>query len=296
MALSLAALLFNSCLKDDGRVFNAETVPNVAQFFNAGLGSFSKDAVTKSGLDTITYAVGVTAANPPSSPSTVTLAVDNSIVTAYNAANPAIVYLPVPPAAYKLASTSVTIPAGKNSTTTTVIIDRNQLDPTLSYMLPVKIAGISPSIPISANLGIHYFHIIGNDFAGAYIHDFIRVPAANFIGHTDTFFPDSPTQFEVYGGYYTANVRYVVSFTKTGTGSSATYSNFQISLNSSDVSSILTANNIAVTTAPSINGYDSAHQYSFAEALALFGNNTDSAGGFTWGANGNRVNTDYYHH
>ncbi|MDB5025170.1 MAG: hypothetical protein JWP78_2925 [Mucilaginibacter sp.] len=292
MALSITALLFSSCLKDPGHVFNPEaTSPNVAQFFNAGLGSFSSDAVTAPGLDTITFAVGVTLSTPPTNPTTATLAVDNSLLDAYNTANPAITYLPIPTAAYTLI-TSVTIPAGKNSTTTTVIIDRNQLDPTLSYMLPVKIASVSPNIPISANLGVHYFHIIGNDFAGSYTHDFTRIPAANFTGHTDVFFPDSPTQFEVVGGYYSQTVRYVVSFTKTGTGSGARYTNFQISLNSDDVKNILTPVPIAVTTAPVILGYDSAHSYTFDEALALFA----APNGFQWGANGTRINTDTYHH
>ncbi|MDB5133775.1 MAG: hypothetical protein JWP37_378 [Mucilaginibacter sp.] len=247
MALSITALLFSSCLKDPGHVFNPEiTSPNVAQFFNAGLQNFSTDAITSS--DTTTFAVGVTLSTPPTTPTTVTLAVDNSLIATYNAANSGIVYLPIPAAAYKLA-TSVTIPAGKNSVTTTVIIDRAQLDPAGSYMLPVKLVGASPSIPIAANLNTHYFHIIGNDFAGTYTYDFRRWqngtgPGAGIIpslssagapvditdlGETVTIYPVSPVEFQMVTEYNGQGVNYDVTFTRTVNGSTVTYTDWKVS-------------------------------------------------------------------
>lgn len=285
----IALLSLSSCLKDS-RYFNPESVTsNVAELPLSGLANFTKDAVTKSGIDTITFAVGVTAANPPSTSTTVTIGVDNTIITTYNTANAGIVYQAIPTAAFKLPLTSVTIPAGQNSTLATVIVDRNQLDPTASYMLPIKIVNAG-GITVSANFGVHYYHIIGNDFAGPYFHDFVRIPAVSFATRMDTFFPDSPTQFEVNGGYYTADIRYVVSFTKTGSGASAMYSNFNISLNADDVARIALVP-IAISTAPSIKGYVAGQSYTFAQALALFA----APNGFTYGANGTRINTDTYH-
>src|SRR5476651_2240692 len=90
-----ALLFFSSCLKDDAHLFNAETVPSVAELPLSGLYNFSSDADTKSGIDTITFAVGVTDANPPTTPTTVTLAVDFTLVTSYNKANTAISYQPM---------------------------------------------------------------------------------------------------------------------------------------------------------------------------------------------------------
>ncbi|MDB5031017.1 DUF1735 domain-containing protein [Mucilaginibacter sp.] len=282
-------LLFSSCLKDN-RYFNAETVPNLAELPKSGTTFFANDAITKAGVDTITFAVGVTAAEPPATATAVTLGVDNSVITTYNAANPAIVYQPIPAAALKFTS-AVTIPAGKNSTLTSLIIDRTLLDPAVSYMLPVKIISAS-GLPLSANFNLHYYHIIGNDFAGPYTHDFVRTPAGgNFTGRTDIFSPDSPTQFEVVGGYFTADVRYLVKFTKTGTGASATYSNFAISINAADVA-YLTANGISITAQPQINGYTAGSSYTYAQALQLFAN------GFTYqvlGGSGARTNLDLYH-
>jgi hypothetical protein len=254
IALSISALLFSSCLKDSARVFSPEAAsPNVAQFFNAGLLNFGKDAITSS--DTTTFAVGVTLSTPPTTPTTVTLAVDNSLIATYNAANSAIKYLPIPAAAYKLV-TSVTIPAGKNSVTTTVIIDRAQLDPAGSYMLPVKLVSASPSIPIAANLNTHYFHIIGNDFAGTYTYDFRRWnngtgPGAGIIpsqssggipvdipdlGETITIYPVSPTEFQMETEYNGQHVNYDVTFVRTvNSDKTISYTNWQVTFLAADL-------------------------------------------------------------
>jgi hypothetical protein len=199
----------------------------------------------------------------------------------------------MPANAYKISATSVTIAAGKTTDTSVVVtIDKSKLDATKSYMLPVKIA--SSPYTISANMSVHYYHVIGNDFGGAYDHAFTRTPAAgNFpfgSGQSSTFFPDSPTQFEVAGGYFTADIRYVVSYTETGTYPSATYSDFAISINPDDVTSLTTAG-ISITSPPAIVGYTPGQTYTYDEALALFQN------GFTYavlGGSGARVNLDQY--
>ena len=143
-------------------------------------------------------------------------------------------------------------------------------------------------------MGVQYYHFIGNDFAGIYKWQFTRTPpAGNFTfadGVTTTFLPDSRTQFEVPGGYYTGDIRYVVSFTETGSAPNATYSNFQISINPDDVARMKGVG-INITVQPSIVGYDPSHNYTYAEALTLFQN------GFTYsvlGGSGARTNLDQY--
>ena len=53
---------------------------------------------------------------------------------------------------------------------------------------------------------------------------------------------------------------------RTGTGTSATYSDFEISMNSDDVSNILQPAGIAVTVQPVLLGYDKTKQYTKTEA------------------------------
>jgi hypothetical protein len=293
MGFAAMMLLFSSCLKDDARVFDPESVQsNVAELPLSGLNNFAKDAVLGTGNVTLTFAVGVTAKNVPTSPTSIVIGVDNTLTTAYVAANPGVDYKPIPTTAYTLAATNITIPAGKNSTTTTLIIDRTLLDPAVSYMIPVKIVSAPAGVAISANYGVHYYHIIGNDFAGPFTHDFRRTPAADFTGRTHSFLPDSPTQFNVVGGYYTGDVRYVVNFTKTIVSGVAMYSGFTIKIHPDDITNTLTPNGIAVTTPPSIVGYTAGTQYTYAQALQLFAN------GFTYqvlGGSGARTNLDLYH-
>jgi hypothetical protein len=247
-------LLFSSCLKDS-RFFDPESVTsNLAELPLSGLQFFPQDAITQAGVDTITFAVGVTAANPPTTPTTVVIAVDNTLIASYNAANPSITYLPVPAASYKLPATSITIPAGVNFITTTVIVDRTALDPAGSYMLPIKIVSAG-GLPISANYGIHYYHIIGNDFAGSYIWEYRRyqngtgpgagkIPSlgqgtppdiTNAAGSTTTLSPVSPTEFVMQTGYNGQGVQYDVTFTRTVSGSTITYTNWKVTFPAAEI-------------------------------------------------------------
>jgi len=288
--LILFAITVSSCLKDP-KYNDFAGAGNIVDFPLSGISNFGNDAVI---ADTAVITFGVNyATTNPNKALTVTLAVDTTLIAKYVAAHPGVNYVALPASAYSFPITSVTIPAGKQFTYATITINKYLLDPTKSYMLPVIIKD-AQGVPISSNMGVHYYHVIGNDFAGAYVHDFTRTPAGgNFTGGASTFAPDSPTQFEVAGGYYTANIRYVVSYTETGSGSTATYSNFQISINADDIKNILTPAGISVTVAPSIVGYDPTKTYTFAQAQALF------AAGFTYGVvggSGSRVNLDQYHH
>jgi len=288
--LTIAMMSLSSCLKDASFV-DLSKVGTTAEFPNGGLSFFAADALTASGIVTKQLAINIASPNVPTTGTTVTVGVDNSVIATYVAANPAISYIPVPAAAYTFPDQTVTIPAGSRTATFTMTIDKTQLDPSKSYMLPIVIKSAA-GCTISGNMGIHYYHVIGNDFAGPYSWDFTRIPAAgNFVGHSTTLSPVSPTQFEVAGGYFTANVRYECTFTKNGNG---TYSNFQTFINTDDITNILNANGIAVTVNASIvyPGYNPATQYTFTQA---------TTGLFTFqyqvlGGSGARTNTDKYYH
>jgi Domain of unknown function (DUF1735) len=290
LILCAALLSLSSCLKD-ARYTDFSKGSPVVEFNLGGLAYFGQDAVTES-TDTIVkqFAVSVASVNLPTTPTTITLAVDNSIVTTYDAANPAVAFIPLPANTFALSTTSVTIPAGQRAAIVSVTIFKGLLDPALSYLLPIKIAGTSGGYIISGNMGIHYYHIIGNDFAGTYREKFQRYNAADSTsialngasfpfsaGVTTTFVPISPTEFTVFSGYVTgAEFRYDVTFTKTGSGASAVYTNFHVQFIASDVAAQAPAITVAttpvffdpVTQKPATANL--AGPYTFAQAETIF--------------------------
>ncbi|WDZ99139.1 DUF1735 domain-containing protein [Mucilaginibacter sp. SJ] len=292
--LLAGATLLSSCLKDS-RFEDFGASKPIVEIPLSGLSNFSKDAITDAG-DTIVKQFAVNLASPStlSTDLNVTLAVDQSIINSYYAqSDKSVTYLQMPAGSYVFTDTKVTISKGTRTKVVSVTFYKNKLDPSKSYMLPIKIAD-GGGQTISGNFSIKYYHFIGNDFAGTYKHQFTRTPpAGNFTyadGETSIFLPDSPTQFEVAGGYYTGDIRYVVNFTKTGTGASATYSHFELSINPDDVTRIGDAG-ITVTAAPQIVGYVEK-EYTFAEALSLF--DTNGIVYSVLGGSGARTNLDQY--
>ena len=288
---SMAALSLSSCLKDS-RYVSFSQGGTVINFPLGGLSHFGADAVTDAG-DTIVKQFSVDVASPtiPTSATDVTIAVDNSIITSYNASQTAVNYNTMPDGSYVLSATKVTIPAGQRVGIVTVTFYKHLLDPTQSYMLPIKIvSGPSGSI-VSGNFGIHYYHFIGNDFAGPYLQDFIRTPpGGNFTAQPVTILPVTPTQFEVGSGYAGLGIRYEVTFTKNGTGPTATYTNWAIVMNPDDITNVLNAAGIAMTQNAVIVGYDPAHAYTYTEA-------THGLFNFLWKAHSSadRINNDKFY-
>jgi hypothetical protein len=107
-------------------------------------------------------------------------------------------------------------------------------------------------------MGIHYYHFIGNDFAGAYLQNFQRYneadslgsfSSASFTAQPATFSPISPTEFNVISGYAAPDLVYDVTFTQTGTGASAIYSNFAVSFTPASIT-VATGDGITITQPP----------------------------------------------
>ncbi|MGH7238151.1 MAG: DUF1735 domain-containing protein [Candidatus Saccharimonadales bacterium] len=285
--LSAVALSLSSCLKNSSNYTDFGQAGTIVEFPLGGSSYFSKAAITDPG-DTITkqFAVVVAAANTPKTATPITIAVDNSIATAYDTANPAIDYLPMPTGSYVLTKTTATIPANQNTAVFSVTFYKNKLDASKSYMLPIKIADAG-GLNISGNMGIFYYHFIGNPFAGSYTQNFYRynnyntsnpppvgtaVSGGSFTGQQVTIYPVNPTQFEVTSGYYTQLVNYEVSFTQID---ATHYGNFQVSFKSTDVANDWTPNGINLTQQPVFGygitpAYDPNASYTYAQALSYF--------------------------
>jgi hypothetical protein len=296
MLLGLTAMLgFSSCLKDSNYVdFGA--VGTTVEIPLSGTANFSKGSLTESTDEIVKqFAVNVASPKPLGTDLTVTLSVDAAALTAYNASQTAVLFEPFPTDSYTIDKTSVVIPAGTRTQVITVTFDKTKLDPAKSYLLPITISDAQGQT-INGNYRTKYYSIIGNDFAGEYQWQFTRTPAAGNFTYADgehaIIFPVTPRIFEVAGGYFTGNIRYRVTFQKTGVGPAALYHHFSIVINPSDVTDILGAQSppIVITTAPSIVGYVEKN-YTFAEALQLLDN------GLTYGVTGGsgvRKNLDQY--
>ncbi|WP_184544059.1 DUF1735 domain-containing protein [Mucilaginibacter sp. FT3.2] len=241
--LGVLTVSLTSCLKDKPNV-DFSNIGAFAEFVHSGVPYFSSDAITDAGTGTDltitkTYQINITGQYAPTKDVTVTIGVDNSVIAPYNTANTAVSYLPMPTGSYSIPTTTFTIKAGTRLASFTVNFLKAKLDPSLSYMLPVKI--LTSSEPISGNFNIHYFHFIGNDFAGTYKYDYSRYnngvgptggppstpPVA---GTTRVISPITPTHFQMTTGYANSNVLYDVTFTRTVTGGVVSYSNWSVTI------------------------------------------------------------------
>lgn len=276
-----AALSLSSCLKDP-RLIDFTKNGTVVDFPKGGLANFGPSAITDAG-DTIVkqFAVNVGSPNPTTSATKITIAVDNTITDSYNNSQSAVFYDAMPTDAFVLSATDLTIPAGQRYATVSVTFYKDKLDPSKSYMLPIKIAKTSAGT-ISGNYGILYYHFIGNDFAGTYdliwtrwnVADTSGTPAYDHLDlGTEIASPVDPTTFKIASGYYTG-IPYTVTFTKTGTGASATYSNFAVTFTADDLDAYFTqpSGGAVVLANPPVfdPATDPNKQYTYAEAIKLF--------------------------
>jgi hypothetical protein len=271
--LGVLTVSLTSCLKDKPNV-DFSNIGAFAEIVHAGTPYFGEASITDA-TDTIsrTLQINVTGVYPPTNDVKVTVELDNSLVAKYAAIDATVPYLVMPAGSFVFTNTTVTIKAGTRLANLPVTFYKNKLDPTKSYMLPIKISNVTGAGQ-SANFSIKYYHFIGNDFAGTYQWQFTRTPSGgtNFTyaaGNTNTFLPNSATEFEVTGGYYTQTIRYKVDFQQVGLYPNATYSHFTVVIDPDDVTTILNGNNINVLTGASIIGYVEK-DYTYTEALKLF--------------------------
>ena len=248
-------MCLNSCVKNRNELgTDFSQLQDHVLLVNGGIQNFgASNILFNSDTATFDITANLASVNLPTNPVKVTITVDAAKIAAYNAAN-GTNFQPFPPDAYKITTTSLTIPAGQQYATTKVEFYQPKLDPTVSYLLPVSILDASGKA-LSSNQNTIYFNVIGNLIAGSYKWDFTRYnnaagtppqASSSFTGKTTTFIADSPNQVEVTSGYF-IQPRYVISFDNNN----GVLSNFTVSLNPSDVAA-LTLNQVTVTSGPNI--------------------------------------------
>lgn len=238
--LTVVTISLAGCLKDNPNVDFSKIVPTINLPYS-GLAYFSSDAVTDAG-DTITktFTINLASDYPLKTDTKVTVGVDNTVIPTYDAAYPAVNFIAMPAGAYVFPQTTVTIKAGTRLATLSVTFYKHVLDPSQSYLLPIKI--LSADQVISANFSIHYYHFIGNDFAGSYKYDYRRwqngtgagAPNITSLGQLPpadgtTLSPVTPTEFKMITDYNGQKVQYDVTFTRTVTSPGVvTYTNWAV--------------------------------------------------------------------
>ena len=118
-------------------------------------------------VTTVTLPIMVNVASPsmPSTPTTISLALDTAGLSQYNADN-GTDYQPLPDSTYTVSGWDVTVPAGKRLDSITVTIDLSKLDLSNAYVFPVTIA--SASLPIEQWNHLFYYVAVKNQWDGVY--------------------------------------------------------------------------------------------------------------------------------
>ena len=168
-------LFLTGCLKDTPLNDFASTAKPILELPYHGLEGVAKDAVLTAGqVDPIVIPIVVNLASkdPLTTDINFTLAIDDALRGEYNATG-GVQYDPLPDSTYSFAVTAGTINAGKRLDTLYLTVYPDKVDPTVNYMLPIKISD-APGVTVSGNFGVAYFHMIGNPIAGNYTWDFYR--------------------------------------------------------------------------------------------------------------------------
>jgi len=262
---SFFALFLGGCLKDTPNV-DFSNIQAHAEFeypngaggngLGSGLEFFAGGTMIldNNESDTLFFMVNIAAPNPLNTPTNVTIGVDPTKITAYNAdTNNAVKYEQLPDSCFKLISTTGTVPAGKYLDTFYLVFFPGKIDPTRNYMAPVVIQDAG-SVGISQNFGTIWFHTIGNPIAGLYTWQFERWPSQTPVGPPDgTSFTDvqlllpvDPTTVTMQSGYY-IGPHYLLSFDNNG----GTLSNFSVTMNAADVATMAGAG-VTIKDGPNI--------------------------------------------
>jgi hypothetical protein len=252
---ALALVVISSCTKSLPARTDFTQTSDFVILTGAGTGNFkaSNIQVNTSSPDTVTLTViaDLASANNNNGAVAVTIGLDNTQITTYNAAN-GTKFQPFPAGSFKIVNPIITIPAGQHYGTTTIQVYQNKLDPSISYILPVSITDASGK-QLSSNQNTIFYNVIGNPIAGNYTHEWIRWNNATGTGtpafdqtFSDVFAPVTSTTAAVQSG---TGVVYLVSFTNTN----GVLSNFTVAFPSdpSDPGSAA-FNGITITAGPTI--------------------------------------------
>ena len=153
----------SACLKDDKVELDFDKGPAIVE-----LPRGNRTASLDISSTPVVYPVDIhySSGNPPANNITVTVAVDQTLLVAFNAGKSEAYELL--PAEYYTLPTSVTIPAGESVVTLPISFKSNMISPSALYALPIKITDAS-GVTISGNYGSAVLSVaIKNKWHGTY--------------------------------------------------------------------------------------------------------------------------------
>ena len=263
--------LLHSCLKDTPFLDASNTTPLVEFSFGSN-GTTTNSFGTLPDTTEFDTVIAVNLASPQvlNTDVTVTITLDQSLITNFNLANPTnqLTLLPDSATVGGLAKTvTLTIPAGYRIKKIPIKLNATKIDPTVSFAIPYSITSVKAAdgsnVIISGNAGSILYGFIGNPIAGNYTQEWIRYNTATITGTPafdqtfgTAFTPISPTEIQVSSGTGTT---YDLTFTNPGTGL-ASLTGWNLTF----VPASVTAAGITITSGPTIVTADPAHgKFSF---------------------------------
>lgn len=177
--LVLGTLSVTSCLNDledfVGAFSSSPAIAELSESPNPATGAVIREIIDPTAPLLVKIRVNIAVANPLDKATTVTLAIDNALLTAYNTkynlVGPAAA-LPVPAAALTIAGYDVTIPAGQAEADWEISVDASQVPDIVTkvYIIPIKIVSVTNDLVISGNFGQQFVRMISrNKYDGLYL-------------------------------------------------------------------------------------------------------------------------------
>ncbi len=178
-AFALVLMSLTSCVKNRNELgTDFSQLQDHVLLVNGGLlGVSASNVAFPTDTTTITITVNLASVNLPATPTKVTIGYDPKQIVSYNAANGKN-YQALDASGYKLAATTLTIPAGQQYATTTITFYKAATDPAVSYLIPISITDASGKA-LSSNQNTLFFNIIGNPLSGNYLHSYYRYNGTN---------------------------------------------------------------------------------------------------------------------
>jgi hypothetical protein len=172
--LVLITMTLSSCLNDLedflGQFGGSPAIAELSEAANPSTGTIVREIINPTVPAEFTLRVNIASANYFKTDVTVTLAIDNSLIPAFNTAHSTSA-VAIPAAAIGVTSYDVVIPAGTREIDWTFSIDATKVpNPTSTfYILPVKIVSATNGVVVSGNYAEKYIRILArNKYDGKY--------------------------------------------------------------------------------------------------------------------------------
>jgi len=175
----MMTMALSSCLNDledfTGQFSGSPAIAEFSEASNAATGTVGREIVDPTKPAPFSLRVNIASPFALDKATKVTVALDNSLIDAYNAEKGltgAAAAIPVPIAALNVTSYDVTVPAGKREVEWEFTVDATKVpNPvTTFYLIPVKIVSADNSVVVSGNFGTKLIRILArNEFDGKYL-------------------------------------------------------------------------------------------------------------------------------